>query len=118
MLSTVWLAASWLSSQFLPAVPAGILGMFLVLAALWLGWLPLAWCKEGAIWLLAEMLLFFIPAVVAVIQYPEIVVSDGVRILVVIVVSTAIVMTVTSLVVERCYRWEIMFKRRSRSKTT
>ena len=69
LLSVVWIAASQLSSHFLPVVPAGVLGMFLVLAALWLGWLPLAWCRSGARWLLAEMLLFFIPAVVAVIQY-------------------------------------------------
>jgi holin-like protein len=116
LLSAVWLAASWLSSQFLPVVPAGVLGMFLVLAALWLGWLPLSWCRDGAVWLLAEMLLFFIPAVVAVVQYQDVVQSAGFRILTVIVVSTLIVMVVTSLVVDRCYRLEIMLKRRCRAK--
>lgn len=90
--------------------------MFLVLAALWLGWLPLAWCQEGARWLLAEMLLFFIPAVVAVVQYPDVIISAGPRILLVIVVSTLIVMAATSLVVDRCYRMEIVLKRRWRSK--
>lgn len=117
MLSVVWLAANSLSSQFLPVVPAGVLGMFLVLAALWLGWLPVSWCKDGASWLLAEMLLFFIPAVVAIVQYPDVIVSAGLRILLVIVASTVIVMAATSLAVERCYRLEIMFKRRLRGKT-
>jgi len=117
MLSVVWLTANRLSSQFLPVVPAGVLGMFLVLAALWLGWLPVKWCKDGASWLLAEMLLFFIPAVVAIVQYPDVIVSAGLRILVVIVVSTMVVMVATSLAVDRCYRLEIMLKRRFHAKT-
>jgi holin-like protein len=117
MLSAVWLAASSLSSQYLPVVPAGVLGMFLVLAVLWLGWLPLAWCQDGARWLLAEMLLFFIPAVVAIVQYPDVIKSAGIKILMVIVASTLIVMVATSLAVDRCYRIEIMLKRRWRSKT-
>lgn len=114
MLSAVWLGASVLSRLFLPAVPAGVLGMFLVLAALWSGWLPLDWCRDGARWLLAEMLLFFIPAVVAIVRFPELVESAGLRIFLVIVVSTALVMAVTSLVVDRCYRFELMMKRRIR----
>ncbi|GGY03211.1 CidA/LrgA family protein [Paludibacterium paludis] len=114
LLSAVWMAASLLSRLFLPAVPAGVLGMLLVLAALWTGWLPVQWCRDGARWLLAEMLLFFIPAVVAVVRFPDLVLSEGWKILLVIVASTAIVMTVTSLVVDRCYRIELRLKRRIR----
>ncbi len=88
--------------------------MLLVLAALWTGWLPVQWCRDGARWLLAEMLLFFIPAVVAVVRFPDLVLSEGWKILLVIVASTAIVMTVTSLVVDRCYRIELRLKRRIR----
>ncbi|MBA4708843.1 CidA/LrgA family protein [Aquitalea aquatica] len=114
LLSLVWLLASRLSHSFLPAVPAGVLGMFLVLAALALGWLPLAWCKSGARWLLAEMLLFFIPATVAVVQYPQLMGSIGLRIVLVILLSTVLVMTVTSLVVDAGYKFEILLKRRKR----
>lgn len=98
-------------------VPAGVLGMFLVLGVLWLGWLPVEWCRDGARWLLAEMLLFFIPAVVSVVQYPDVIITAGLKILLVIVISTAIVMVVTSLVVDRCYRLEIMLKRQWRGRT-
>jgi holin-like protein len=83
-------------------------------AALALGWLPLAWCKSGARWLLAEMLLFFIPATVAVVQYPQLMGSIGLRIVLVILLSTVLVMTVTSLVVDAGYKFEIMLKRRKR----
>lgn len=114
LLCLVWLLASRLSHAYLPEIPAGVLGMFLVLAALALGWLPLAWCKSGARWLLAEMLLFFIPATVAVVQYPQLLGSVGVRIVLVILLSTVLVMTVTSLVVDAGYKFEIMLKRRRR----
>lgn len=114
MLCLVWLLASRLSHAFLPEIPAGVLGMFLVLAALALGWLPLSWCKSGARWLLAEMLLFFIPATVAVVQYPQLLGSIGLRIVLVILLSTVLVMTVTSLVVDAGYKFEILLKRRKR----
>ncbi|WP_434629824.1 CidA/LrgA family protein [Chromobacterium sp. CV08] len=112
LLSLVWLAASQLSQRFLPALPAGVLGMLLVLAGLWSGLLPVAWFRHGARWLLAEMLLFFIPAVVAVVQYPQVIASAGAKLLLVIVASTALVMAVTALVVDACYRLEIRMRRR------
>ncbi|PXX42935.1 CidA/LrgA family protein [Aquitalea magnusonii] len=114
LLSLVWLLASRLSHAYVPEIPAGVLGMFLVLAALALGWLPLSWCKSGARWLLAEMLLFFIPATVAVVQYPQLLGSIGLRIVLVILLSTVLVMTVTSLVVDAGYKFEILLKRRKR----
>ncbi|QEL54320.1 CidA/LrgA family protein [Chromobacterium paludis] len=113
LLSLVWLAASQLSHRFLPAMPAGVLGMLLVLAGFGSGLLPVDWFRHGARWLLAEMLLFFIPAVVAVVQYPQVIVSAGARLLLVIVASTALVMAVTALVVDRCYRLEVWMRRRA-----
>jgi len=116
LLSAVWVLASRLSHHFMPAVPAGVLGMFLLLISLQSGLLPLSWCKSGARWLLAEMLLFFIPATVAVVKYPQLIETAGVRIVLVILLSTVLVMTVTSLVVDAGYRFEIMLKRRLRQR--
>ena len=50
--------------------------------------------------------------VVAVVQYPQLVLSSGLRIVLVIGLSTVLVMAVTSLVVDRCYRLELMLRRR------
>ncbi|CCP04572.1 UPF0299 membrane protein [Erwinia amylovora Ea644] len=94
---------SWLR---LP-LPANIVGMLLLLAMIVLRVLPLGWVKAGASWLLAEMLLFFIPAVVAVVNYADLLRVEGGRILLVIVISTLLVMAATSLVVDRIYRLEI-----------
>jgi holin-like protein len=114
LLCVVWLAASHVSQKLIPAVPAGVIGMALTLGALAMGWLPLDWCRRGARWLLAEMLLFFIPAVVAVVNYSDLMLDAGWKIMVVIVLSTALVMTATALAVDACYRLEIVVRRRFR----
>ncbi|CAG8947612.1 unnamed protein product, partial [Penicillium salamii] len=79
---------SWLH---LP-LPANIVGMLLLLALIVTRIVPLNWVKAGSRWLLAEMLLFFIPAVVAVVNYGDLLRVDGWRICVVIGVSTLLVL--------------------------
>jgi len=88
-------------------LPANIVGMLLLLAMIMLHILPIGWVKAGANWLLAEMLLFFIPAVVAVVNYSELLRIEGWRILLVITLSTLMVLAATSLVVDRVYRLEV-----------
>ena len=48
--------------------------------------------RAGARWLLAEMLLFFVPAVVAVVNYTQLLMVDGWRIMLVIALSTLMVL--------------------------
>jgi holin-like protein len=61
--------------------------------------------KRGADWLLAEMLLFFVPAVLALLDHREFLGLLGLKILAIIVLSTTMVMGVTALTVDLCYRW-------------
>jgi len=92
--------------RWLP-LPANVLGMVMLLLLIVLRVLPLGWVRAGANWLLAEMLLFFIPAVVAVVNYSDLLRSEGWRIFIVIAISTLLVLAVTSLVVDRLYRFEM-----------
>ncbi|MFV9668861.1 CidA/LrgA family protein [Pantoea sp. ARC607] len=94
---------SWLH---LP-LPANIVGMLLMLALIVTRIVPLNWVKAGSRWLLAEMLLFFVPAVVAVVNYGDLLRVDGWRICVVIGVSTLLVLASTAWVVERLYQYEV-----------
>ena len=56
---------------------------------------PLSWVR-AARWLLAEMLLFFVPAVVAVVNYAQLLMVDGWRIFAVIALSTLMVLGATA----------------------
>jgi holin-like protein len=88
-------------------LPANVVGMLLLLLLIMTRVIPLRWVKAGANWLLAEMLLFFIPAVVAVVNYSDLLRSEGWRICLVIGISTLLVLAATSLVVDRVYRFEM-----------
>ncbi|MCV6340545.1 CidA/LrgA family protein, partial [Pseudomonas aeruginosa] len=59
----------------------------------------------GAGLLLAEMLLFFIPALMSLLDYGALLRSEGWRILLVIMLSTLLVMLVTAVSVEWMCRW-------------
>ncbi|MDO6405922.1 CidA/LrgA family protein [Pantoea phytobeneficialis] len=88
-------------------LPANVVGMLLLLVLIITRVIPLRWVKAGANWLLAEMLLFFVPAVVAVVNYSDLLRSEGWRICLVIGISTLLVLAATSLVVDRVYRFEM-----------
>ncbi|AJI95749.1 lrgA family protein [Yersinia ruckeri] len=88
-------------------LPANIVGMLLLLALFVLRIMPMGWVKAGSRWLLAEMLLFFVPAVVAVVNYAQLLLVDGWKIFAVIAVSTTLTLVATALVVDRVYRFEI-----------
>ena len=114
LLSAIWLLADTAVRTFHLPLPANLTGMLLLLACILLGVVKVRWFSAGARWLLAEMLLFFVPAVVAVINYQELLLQEGWRIMLVLVISTVLVLGTTALVVDRIYRLELMLARRSR----
>ena len=81
--------------------------MALLLLAFALGWVKPSTLQLGAGALMAEMLLFFIPALMSLLDYGVIVRDDGWRILLVIGVSTLLVMVVTAFTVEAVCRWRV-----------
>ncbi|HCT5176004.1 TPA: CidA/LrgA family protein [Enterobacter hormaechei subsp. steigerwaltii] len=88
-------------------LPANLVGMVLLLTLILCRALPLSWVRAGARWLLAEMLLFFVPAVVAVVNYAQLLMVDGWRIFAVIALSTLMVLGATAWVVDKVYHFEI-----------
>ncbi|MEC0369562.1 CidA/LrgA family holin-like protein [Paenibacillus chibensis] len=82
-------------------LPGSILGIIVVFILLETGVIRLEWIEIGANWLLAELLLFFIPAAVGVMKYIPMLESDGVRILIVVLFSTFTVMASSGLLASR-----------------
>ena len=88
-------------------IPGGVIGMALLLLAFATGWVNPATLQLGAGVLMAEMLLFFIPALMSLLDYGTLVRTEGWRILLVIGVSTLLVMVVTAFTVEAVCRWRL-----------
>ncbi|MEK8129965.1 CidA/LrgA family holin-like protein [Paenibacillus filicis] len=85
-------------------VPGSILGLALVFLLLQFKLIKLEWIDLGAKWLLAEMLLFFIPPAAGMIEYKAILLASGMRILIVVACSTVLVMICSGLLTERFAR--------------
>ena len=95
--------ATWLGWP----IPGGVMGLALLLLLFASGVLKPAMLQLGAGWLMAEMLLFFIPALMSLLDYGALIRDEGWRILLVIALSTLMVMVVTALTVELVCRWRL-----------
>ncbi len=103
MLGLWWVGCQLTLHLSLP-VPGAIVGLALALALLASGRVSRASLRHGADWLLADMLLFFVPAVLAVLNHREFLGLLGLKLLAVIACGTIVVMAVTAVVVELCFR--------------
>jgi len=100
-----WLLGEALARLAHLPVPGSIVGLALLLALLATGRISPMSMRRGAQWFLAEMLLFFVPAVLAVTQHGEFIGLLGLKVLVVILAGTVTVMAVTALTVDACCAW-------------
>ena len=101
--------AFWVAGQSLVKlaglpVPGGVVGMLAVLLLFATRRLSVLSIRRGAEWFISDMVLFFVPAVLAVLDHRELLGLVGLKVLAVIVGSTLAVMGVTGLTVDLCYR--------------
>lgn len=85
-------------------VPGNVLGMGLLLLALWAGIVRVEWVEEAAELLLSHLALFFVPAGVGVMVYFDLIGRQWMPIVVATVVSTFVVMAVTGWTASRLDR--------------
>lgn len=100
----IYLLGCEIAIWFAWPIPGGVVGMVLLLLAFAMGAIKPAALQMGAGLLMAEMLLFFIPALMSLLDYGGLMRDDGWRILLVIGVSTLMVMLVTAFTVELVVR--------------
>ena len=89
-------AAAWLGLPF----SGGVVGLLAMVALLLSGAVRPAAVEHGADWLLSNMLLFFIPLVVSVVQVTGLLKSDGLRLFAAIGLGFIAVLMATALTVE------------------
>ena len=88
------------SSMLKLPLPGSILGLLFLFIALHYKIIPDVYIKQGAVFLLALLPLFFIPATVGIIQYPEFLSGKGILLIVLVMVSTFLTMIVAGRVSE------------------
>ena len=104
MLCGIWFAGDSVARVLHLPVPGAIVGLFFALGLLGSGVISLHSMRRGADCMLAEMLLFFVPAVIAMIDHREFLGWVGLKLVAVILLGTLIVMSVTALTVDLCCR--------------
>jgi len=87
-------------------VPGSVIGLFLVLALLLSGALSADWFRRGAHGLLDHLMLFFVPAMLGLVDHRELIGALGCKLLLVVLVGTLLVMVGTALVVEVGFRFK------------
>jgi holin-like protein len=95
-------AAAWLGLPF----SGGVVGLLAMVVLLMGGVLRPAAIEHGADWLLSNMLLFFIPLVVSVVQFTGVLQSEGLRLFAAIGLGFICVLLATALTVEWVCRLE------------
>ena len=110
LIVALWLAGEALARSLGLPVPGGVAGMFILIALLASRRFSPLNFQLGAEWFLVEMLLFFIPAVPAVLDHHEFLGWLGLKVLMVIFIGTVIVMLVTAFVVDACFQWSVRQK--------
>lgn len=106
LLSLFWMAGQAIVAGTHWPIPGSVVGLALVLLLIRQGWLPASALAHGSRWLLAEMLLFFVPAVMALLNRWPLLRSEGLSLLLVILLGTVIVMAGSALTVDWVMRWD------------
>lgn len=111
-LGVIWLIGEAVARTTGLPIPGAVIGMIGLLGLLAAGVIRLSSMRRGAHVLIADMLLFFVPAVLAVLDHGEFLGLVGLKILAVILVGTLTVMCMTALAVDFGYRMMLAVERR------
>ncbi len=104
-LAAVWLAGNQATRLLGLPFPGAIVGLGLMLLLLSTGWVSPVSVRRGARFLIGEMLLFFVPAVLAVMNHAEWLSLTGLKLFGAVLLGTLAVMLGTALAVDLSYRW-------------
>lgn len=89
-----FLVGDWLHDFFRIPLPGSIIGLLLLWISLILKIFPLHWIETGSYFLLAYLPLYFIPSMIAVIDYGHVFVGKGFFLIVITIISTLLTMAI------------------------
>ena len=92
----LWWISALIQQYFHLPISAGVIGLILLLLALMSGMMKLMWIKSGADFILAELVLMFIPCVVGLVKYKQLFITQGWQLILAVVLGTLCVMVMTA----------------------
>ncbi|WP_251637282.1 CidA/LrgA family protein [Sporosarcina sp. NCCP-2716] len=96
LLYLFYLIGGWLQEALHLPLSGSIVGLLLMLTALWTGVLKLSWVELGAHSMLSVLPIFFIPATVAVMKYGHFFAGKGSLLIPITIASTVLTMAAAS----------------------
>ncbi len=84
------------TAMFRIPIPGALVGMGVLYLALCRGWVRLHWLEDGADLLIRDLLLFFIPAAVGIMQYTELFGRLGAFLVAAVIISILVMLWVIS----------------------
>lgn len=91
----LYIASEWIVEWLELPIPGNVLGMMLLFGLLLTGVIKLEWIDEASSFLLKHLLFFFIPITVGLMTLGSIFIQNGMSLIVILIVSSAIGMVVT-----------------------
>lgn len=116
LLILIWWVSSLIQHALNLPVSAGVIGLLLVFMALLSGLFKLHWLKPGSDFILAELVLLFIPCVVGIIKYKDLLSTQGWQLILSVVIGTFCVMLATAYSVYFGFKLENRLKHKSQSR--
>ncbi|MGI2175834.1 CidA/LrgA family protein [Shewanella ulleungensis] len=96
----------WVAQSVHSIIPGSVIGLGLLLLLLSCRWVPEKVVNKGSAWLIGDLLLFFIPPVVAMTKYQLILESYGVELIVCMLLASISVLLGTAFVVDKLFKFE------------
>ena len=118
ILIAIWFLGSVIQHAFNLPISAGVIGLLLLLAALLTRLFKVQWVKTGADFILAELVLLFIPCVVGLVKYKSLFLAQGWQLVLAVVLGTLCVMVITAYTVHLGFKIESRLKQRHHSQET
>ncbi|MBR9726555.1 CidA/LrgA family protein [Shewanella intestini] len=91
-------------------IPGSVIGLAVLLILLSMKLVPEKMVNNGATWLISDLLLFFIPPVVSVIKYQDILEHFGTVLLSSMLIASTIVLLGTAFTVDRLFKFEHQYR--------
>ncbi len=88
----------WLKELLNLSVPGSVIGLLLLFILLMTNILKVEWIEAGAQFLVSNLVFFFIPATVGIINYFDLFKGKGALLILIVLISTILVMTSSGLV--------------------